>query len=116
MNDGLRALIAGTMALLEPFPQVGRTQVGGFVVSTVLTPDEGYETAVMDVAGTHPVERYVGEPAAKEGHARWVEKIKSGEAIVTELPYGAIPAAVVVLEPMSAADAGRVKTFREEST
>lgn len=45
----------------------------GIEVSTVYSSDEGYETALLDTVGTHPVERYPGKEEAIEGHGRWLE-------------------------------------------
>lgn len=45
---------------------------GGVGVSTVWTSDEGYETAILDANGAHPVERYKDEESALQGHERWV--------------------------------------------
>ena len=45
---------------------------GGVGVSTVWTSDEGYETAILDANGAHPVERYEDEESALQGHERWV--------------------------------------------
>jgi hypothetical protein len=73
----------------------------GIGVSTVLTSDEGYETALLDAHRAHPVERYHDERSAREGHDRWVvasrtlERIvelgpgdESGEVEIRRLPFG----------------------------
>ncbi len=49
----------------------------GIGVSTVLTDDFGYETALLDANGVHPVERYPDEASALEGHQRWVSASKT---------------------------------------
>lgn len=43
-------------------------------VSTVLTSAYGYETAVLDHYGAHPVERYENLEEARAGHRRWVRR------------------------------------------
>lgn len=61
----------------------------GVGVSTVLSPDWGYETALLDAKGAHPVERYPTREAAEAGHLRWIEKSKH-LAEVFELGYGSV--------------------------
>lgn len=48
----------------------------GLTVSTAYTSDEGYETAILDSDGAHPVERYDTKEEAEEGHKKWMEKAK----------------------------------------
>ena len=62
--------------------KVASTKVNGVTVSTVYTSDEGYETAILDVNGTHPVERYPNKDAAKIGHDKWAEKAKTATTII----------------------------------
>jgi len=50
----------------------------GITVSTVYSSDEGYETALLDVNGTYPVERYETKEQAASGHEKWVEFSKDG--------------------------------------
>lgn len=50
---------------------VDRATVNGLIVSTVLTTDLGYETAIIDRHGAHPVERYPDKEAAQKGHNTW---------------------------------------------
>jgi hypothetical protein len=78
-----------------PAPQVGRTNVHGFTVSTVLSPDMGHETAIIAWGSekTCPVERYDSEEDAKLGHARWVQFVEDNRAAdgtieVTQIGYG----------------------------
>ena len=54
-----------------PGPLRYRTEVNGLVVSTVMTFDMGWETAILDVHSAYPVERYASEELACEGHERW---------------------------------------------
>ena len=45
----------------------------GIGVSTANTPDEGYETALLDSNGIHPVERYKTKKNALLGHKKWIK-------------------------------------------
>ncbi len=45
----------------------------GIGVSTAHTPDEGYETALLDANSAHPVERYKTKASAERGHRKWVQ-------------------------------------------
>lgn len=59
--------------------KVARTEAkdnNGIGVSTAYTSDEGYETALLDANGIHPVERYEDRNLAEEGHERWVLRAK----------------------------------------
>lgn len=49
----------------------------GIGVSTCNTSDEGYETAILDANGIHPVERYATKELAVEGHKKWVSLAKN---------------------------------------
>lgn len=53
--------------------RVNPDENAGVGVSTAWTPDEGYETALLDARGSHPVERYKTKKEAVKGHARWVK-------------------------------------------
>ena len=44
----------------------------GVQVSTAYTSDCGYETALLDSNGTHPVERYADKDSAEVGHKKWL--------------------------------------------
>lgn len=53
--------------------KIGRdTSESGIEVSTAYTSDEGYETALMDSHGVHPVERYGTRGQAEIGHKKWI--------------------------------------------
>lgn len=68
--------------------KVGRDDVNGLSVSTCFTSDCGYETAILDVQGAHPVERYGTREQARAGHAKWLE-VAAGELTeVTDVGYG----------------------------
>lgn len=49
------------------------TTNSGLEVSTVYTSDEGYETALIDKNGVHPVERYPEKRDAEKGHNKWLD-------------------------------------------
>jgi hypothetical protein len=57
--------------------RVEREENGGIGVSTAFTSDEGYETALLDKNGVHPVERYTNKKAAQTGHTKWVDFAKT---------------------------------------
>lgn len=64
--------------------KVKRTDLGnGIEVDTAWTDDFGYETAVIDVNGTFPVERYTNKRNAIKGHNKWARTIKNG----SKVPY-----------------------------
>ena len=65
-------------------------------VSTVYTPDMGYETAVLLDGHAHPVERY-GEcrSASVIGHNKWVKQIP-GMTEINNLGYGEIVSGSVI--------------------
>ena len=59
---------------------------GGIGVSTAYTSDEGYETALLDTNGTHPVERNETREQAEKGHKKWVKFAKLGKGkVITKL-------------------------------
>ena len=80
------AIAAG--GLLE---RVERTRIEDITVSTVLTRDAGYETALV-AAETYVVERYADREQAVAGHAAWVRRIESGERTFTDVGYGSLKA------------------------
>ncbi len=81
--------------------RVARDSACGLTVSTANTSDEGFETAILDTKGAHPVERYDDRPAAIAGHALWVEKCRRGLNRITELGGlgGLVDDQAVTLEP-----------------
>jgi hypothetical protein len=93
--DGLRAMALGEA------PRVGeKVHVAGLTVSTVDTWDLGWETAVIDAAGTHAVERYATEAEALAGHARWVAAAPTlTEVVRIGTGDGAVDDVVVTLTP-----------------
>ena len=70
--------------------KVGRTKVSGLIISTCETNDEGYETAVCDKNGAHPVERYPNKKDAVIGHEKWVGKAKKLKTIKKLGGFGGI--------------------------
>jgi hypothetical protein len=56
--------------------KVARDEIDTLSVDTAFTSDEGYETAIIDKNGTHPVERYEDCQSSIDGHKRWVEWCK----------------------------------------
>ena len=68
---------------------IGKNNVNGLIISTVVTVDLGPETAIIDKNGTHPVQRYNDKVEAEKGHAEWVEKAKTIKK-VTKLGYPGI--------------------------
>lgn len=62
--------------------------VHGIIVSTALTSDCGYETAVGDKGENfHPVERYDTQEEAFKGHTEWVKRIQDGQRSFTKLGW-----------------------------
>jgi hypothetical protein len=54
----------------------------GIGVSTVYTSDEGYETALLDATGAHPVERYTSKVKALKGHKKWVKDAPNLKTVI----------------------------------
>lgn len=65
--------------------KLGRETINGLDVSTAFTSDEGYETAIIDANGVHPVERYVSKEDATAGHIKW---LKDAETLTTITKLG----------------------------
>lgn len=84
------------VALLKPKDNKG---IG---VSTVYTIDMGFETALLDLNGVHPVERYPSKEEAEAGHQKWVDTTKAGIKTVTKLGYGSlVDSREITLEPIT---------------
>ncbi len=74
-EEGLEMLLDTSERMLQgPKEVVGKDVTSGLVVSTVLTSDVGYETAIVDKQGAHPVQRYENRDAAVQGHGQWVAR------------------------------------------
>ena len=70
--------------------KVGRDELDfGLTISTCYTVDMGYETAILDKNGAHPVERYTTKKEATVGHDKWVAKAKELKKIL-KLGYGSL--------------------------
>lgn len=54
-----------------------RTEVYGLIISSVWTPDCGFETAIIDNNGIYVVERYKTEKQMVKGHQKWCKKAKT---------------------------------------
>ena len=63
---------------------------GGIGVSTAWTTDCGYETALLDDNGVHPVERYPDRESTVKGHKKWVKFTKNYQEgdTITKLGWG----------------------------
>ncbi len=66
---------------------IGKEEINGFEISTMWTPDEGYETAIIDENGAHPVERYKNVKKAVIGHKKWIKKIKLGKRKIKQIGW-----------------------------
>ena len=70
--------------------KIGRTEVNGIIVSTAYTSDEGYETAILDENGVHPVERYNSKSVAEIGHEKWCKAAETLETITKLGGFGGL--------------------------
>lgn len=77
MGSILRGM-AGVGGPLEEGARITPEENGGVGVSTVLSQDFGWETALLDAIGAHPVQRYETRDEALAGHDAWVAKAKDG--------------------------------------
>jgi len=68
--------------------KVEREYINGLIISTAYTDDMGYETAILDMNGVHPVERYNSKEEAEKGHKKWVEFCKTKKIKIKKLGYG----------------------------
>lgn len=82
----MNGIIGLLLGMAVPSPSIARTDVNGLTVSTVDSPDMGPETAICDINGAHPVERYKTVAKAKLGHEKWVKRAKTITSI-TKLGY-----------------------------
>lgn len=73
-GDWLRVAILSDVDEYED-RKVASDDVGGVRVSTAWTSDFGYETALCDRNGCHPVARYASREKALQGHARWMAAV-----------------------------------------
>jgi len=87
MLDDLMSLFDGISKGAAPVIERDELECG-LIVSTVDSWDLGPETAIIDAAGVHPVERYDCKANALVGHKVWIEKINKGLREITKLGYG----------------------------
>ena len=82
-GSALAGLLLHTLLSEIPYElrKIGRTEASesgtGIGVSTVITKDVGFESAIMDKNGAHPVERYKTKEEAELGHKDWSRRVKS---------------------------------------
>lgn len=76
-----------------------RTFVKKMIVSTVHTPDKGFETAILHIGATDIVERYKTEKQAKIGHQKWVSLLRNDLDKITPLGYDNEDLEEVTLRP-----------------
>lgn len=91
MNDLSKLILTTVTCRMQPVSErrVALDKVADFGISTALTPDMGYETALGRPSDSwHPVERYDSRENAAAGHAQWVARLRAGEREFTELGYG----------------------------
>lgn len=60
---------------------VARKEAYGLILSTCWTNDFGFETAILDQNGAHPVERYDDRDEAQSGHDKWLSLLPKIENI-----------------------------------
>lgn len=70
--------------------KLGKTEVNGVAVSTAYTSDEGYETAILDENGVHPVERYPSKEDAQLGHEKWCKEAETVETVTKLGGFGGL--------------------------
>jgi len=89
--DSINDILSLFGAIIQGGPEsrIDRTVVGGLTVSTVDTLDMGFETAICDAVGCHPVEHYETREQAVAGHALWVARAPE-LTVIRKLGYGTI--------------------------
>lgn len=70
--------------------KVGKAEINGLIVSTAFSSDEGYETALNDINGWHPVERYESKEDSQKGHEKWCKKAKTVKTIIRLGGFGGL--------------------------
>lgn len=71
--------------------RVGQTELpNGLVVSTMLTSDCGYETAIIDAVCVTPVERYPSIEQAEAGYAVWEKRAAESPETVKRIAWVAM--------------------------
>lgn len=99
MVDSICMMNGFLTALRQPLEErlIKKTELPfGFIVSTidcVFDPLIGFETAIVDANGVHPVERYKTREEAITGHEKWVvhlTKCESEKISIDVLGYGSL--------------------------
>lgn len=86
--DNLEAILSVLKILaemkkkIESCVPVEQTAVNGFIISTANIPDIGFETAILNIKDTVPVERYKTIEEAKHGQLKWAEFIRKGQKTI----------------------------------
>ena len=94
--DTMHAAMAADLGNYEE-RKVGKNHLpNGLIVSTCITTDCGWETAVVDCAGTHPVQRYKSLVDAEKGHARWVNIATASPVRIIRIRYLNLESACIV--------------------
>jgi len=84
LRDLLRLceVLLGYLDGTRHFDRVGADSIAGLCISTVLTPDRGYETAILDKIRAMPVERYETREQAVAGHEKWKKAAPNLKSVV----------------------------------
>ena len=89
---------------------IGRDDINGITISTAFTSDEGFETALVDSKGVHPIERYSSKEEAIVGHKKWKEKMQKPPKKIIELgAWGIVPEKEIDLKPSDSSDVQSVR-------
>jgi hypothetical protein len=62
-----------------------RNEIDGFTVSTLNSPDEGWETGLKDSNGVYIVQRYTNRRKAMNGHMKWIRFIARGKRKILDV-------------------------------
>jgi len=90
MDSLSKLLLASYSMATQPISErrVALDNVDGFGISTVLSEDQGYETALGTTEGKwRPVDRYTDKEAAQVGHLKWGQWVRDGNRDFTRLGY-----------------------------
>lgn len=98
LNDYVTTLMDLLTKGFSPSTPVKRTEINGYIISTVNTVDKGLETAIIDTTNkVYPVERYDTIEKALEKHDAWVKFIEDGNKEIVELGYGILEDRTITL-------------------
>lgn len=88
---GLLSTLRWLLKTRPPLERIGdKDEADPFLVSTVLTNDVGWETALIYEGMAYPVERYNSRDEAWIGHDNWIKRAPELDAI-PKLGYGICP-------------------------